>query len=189
MAARRWLSGWWCKDVIKTTNLQLLICERVHVEALLRSKSELAEILNVAVPEGWPYFPEAFSLPLDESLVSDLHPTDWNGYFFIHPKDAVLVGNGGFKGEPDNSGQIEIGYEIASEYWNRGFATEAVQGMIDYAFAHEQVQIVVAHTLTETNASNRVLQKVGMRFISEIDDPDDGKIWRWQISRDEYRSA
>ena len=173
--------------MIKITNLQLLICERIHVEALLRSKSELAAILNVAIPESWPYFPEAFSLPPDESLASDLHPTDWNSYLFIHPIDKVLIGNGGFKGEPDNSGQIEIGYEIASEYWNRGFATEAVRGMVDFAFAYEHVLAVVAHTLAGTNASNRVLQKVGMTFISEIDDPDDGKIWRWQISRDGHR--
>jgi RimJ/RimL family protein N-acetyltransferase len=174
------------KDVIKTNNLQLLTCERIHVEALLRNKSELAAILQVTVPANWPHFPEAFSLPALESGTSNPPPTDWSGYFFIHPKEGVLVGSGGFKGEPDDSGTIEIGYEIASEYWNRGFATEAAQGMIDYAFAHEQVRAVIAHTLAQINASNSVLQKVGMRFIAEVDDPEEGKIWRWQISREEY---
>jgi RimJ/RimL family protein N-acetyltransferase len=58
--------------------------------------------------------------------------------------------------------------------------------MIDYAFAHEEVKAVIAHTLAEKNASNSVLQKVGMKFIAEVDDPEEGKIWRWQISRDEY---
>jgi hypothetical protein len=33
-----------------------------------------------------------------------------------------------------------------------------------------------------------VLQKVGMKFIAAVDDPEEGKIWRWQISRDEYHS-
>ena len=172
--------------MIKTNNLQLLPVERVHVEAFLHNKSELAAILNVTVPNSWPHFPEAFSLPDDESRESNPPPTDWRGYFFIHPKNGVLVGNGGFKGSPDESGTIEIGYEIASEYWNRGFATEVAQGMIDYAFAHEEVKAVIAHTLAEKNASNRVLQKVGMKFIAEVDDPEEGKIWRWQISRDEY---
>jgi RimJ/RimL family protein N-acetyltransferase len=64
-------------------------------------------------------------------------------------KNEVLVGNGGFTGSPDESGTVEIGYEIASEYWNRGFATEVAQGMIDYAFAHEDVKAVIAHTLAE----------------------------------------
>jgi [ribosomal protein S5]-alanine N-acetyltransferase len=175
-------------SMIKTNNLQLFPFERIHVEALLRNKSELAAILHVSVPDSWPNFPEAFSLPASESRESEQPPTDWHGYFFIHPKDRVLVGNGGFKGKPDDSGTIEIGYEIASEHWNRGFATEAAQAMIDYAFAHKEVRAVIAHTLAEINASNSVLQKVGMKFIAEVDDPEEGKIWRWQISRDEYHS-
>jgi RimJ/RimL family protein N-acetyltransferase len=172
--------------MIKTNKLQLLPVERIHIEALLRHKSELAAILHVTVPANWPHFPEAFSLSANESRESNPSSTDWHGYFFIHPKDRVLVGNGGFKGPPDELGTIEIGYEIASEYWNRGLATEAAHRMIDYAFAHEEVQAVIAHTLAERNASNRVLQKVGMKFIAEVDDPEEGKIWRWQISRDKY---
>ncbi|MEG4490035.1 GNAT family N-acetyltransferase [Microcoleus sp. D3_18_C4] len=172
--------------MITTKNLQLLAVERIHIEAFLRSKSQLAAILNVIVPNSWPHFPEAFSLPADESSESNPPPTDWHSYFFIHPKNQVLVGNGGFTGSPDESGNVEIGYEIASEYWNRGFATEVAQGMIDYAFDHEEVKAVIAHTLAEKNASNSVLQKVGMKFIAEVDDPEEGKIWRWQISRDEY---
>lgn len=172
--------------MIKTNNLQLLTVERIHKEAFLRNKSELAAILNITVPESWPHFPEAFALSSNES--GELNPpaTDWCGYFFIAPKERVLVGNGGFKGAPDQSGMVEIGYEIAAEYWNRGLATEAVQGMIDYAFDHEEVQAVMAHTLAEKNASNSVLQKVGMKFIAEVGDPEEGKIWRWQINRDEY---
>ena len=172
--------------MIKTNNLQLLICERSHVKALLHNRSELAAILQVNIPDSWPNFPEAFALPADDFHDSSLLPSDWNGYFFIYPKDRVLVGNGGFKGQPDDSGIVEIGYEIASEYWNHGFATEAAQGMIDYAFAHEQVRTVIAHTLAYVNASNKVLQKVGMQFVAEVDDAEEGKIWRWQISRDEY---
>jgi [ribosomal protein S5]-alanine N-acetyltransferase len=47
------------------------------------------------------------------------------------------------------------------------------------------VQAVIAHTLAEINASNRVLQKVGMKFVAAVDDLEEGKIWRWQIRRDE----
>jgi len=177
------------KNMIQTPNLQLFPFERVHVEALLRSKSELAALLQVTVPDGWPHFPEAFSLSAHESHESNLLEADWHGYFFLHRKDRVLVGNGAFKGPPDDSGTIEIGYEIASEYWNRGLAIEAAQGLIDYAFSHVEVRAVIAHTLAQINASNRVLQKVGMKFIAEVDDPEEGKIWRWQISRDEYHPA
>ena len=174
--------------MIETDNLHLIPCELVHLEAILRDKRALAEILQVTVPDGWPHFPEAFPY-LYEIYKSDPSPTGWPSYFFIHPKEEALVGSGGFKNTPDDSGVVEIGYEIAAEYMNRGFATEAARGMIDYAFSHEQVKAVIAHTLAEANASNKVLQKVGMTFAGEVEDPQDGKVWRWQISRDEYHSA
>ncbi|MBK7453343.1 MAG: GNAT family N-acetyltransferase [Anaerolineales bacterium] len=172
--------------MIHTSNLQLLPFERFHIEALLHDKHDLAEILQLNIPDSWPNFPEAFAVLVNESDESEQFPVDWHGYFLILPKDHILIGSGGFKGKPDESGTVEIGYEIASEHWNRGFATEAAQGMIAYAFAHKDVHAVIAHTLAEINASNTVLKKVGMNFIAEVDDPEEGKIWRWQINRNEY---
>lgn len=168
--------------MIKTTNLHLIICEPVHIQAFLRGKSELAALLGVTIPDSWPTFPEAFSLPSEPNPT----PNEWGGYLFIHPQQKTLVGNGGFIGAPDETGTVEIGYEIASECWNHGYGTEAARGLIDFAFSHPQVQTVIAHTLAEKNASNTLLQKVGMKFAGELSDPDEGKIWRWQINRDDY---
>jgi [ribosomal protein S5]-alanine N-acetyltransferase len=173
----------------KTNHLQLRPVERFHKEAFLRQKSELAALLRVSVPERWPHFPNAFTVLSDESPNSVQTSTHWRGYFFIHPRYGLLVGNGGFKGPPDASGTVEIGYEIASEHWNRGFATEAVHRLIHLAFSHPQVNAVIAHTLAEKNASNRVLQKVGMKFVAEVGDIKVGRTWRWQIGRDAYSRA
>src|ERR687894_2380464 len=175
---------------IRTDNLRLIAVEPFHVEALSRDKRELAEVLGVAMPDGWPEFPEAFAPPEGGGpRRAERPPTVWRGYFFVHPRRRALVGNGGFTGDPDDSGVVEIGYEIAPEPRNRGFATEAARAMIGYAFAHAdaRVEAVVAHTLAETNASNAVLRKVGMSFVAEVDDPEVGKAWRWRISREEHR--
>ena len=43
-----------------------------------------------------------------------------------------------------------------------------------------KVRIVRAHTLTEANASTRVLTKCGFQRINEVIDPDDGLVWRWE---------
>ena len=173
---------------ITTDNLRLIAVEPFHVEALSRDKRELAEVLGVAVPDGWPQFPEAFAPPEDGGpRRSERPPTDWRDYFFVYPRRRALVGNGGFTGDPDDLGVVEIGYEIAPEHQNRGFATEAARAMIGYAFAHEEVRAVVAHTLAETNASNAVLRKAGMSLVAEVDDPEVGKAWRWRISREEHR--
>ena len=42
---------------------------------------------------------------------------------------------------------------------------------------------VLAHTLPEINASGRVLGKIGMANIGEVLDPEDGRVWRWEIRR------
>lgn len=171
--------------MIKTPNLNLIIADLSHREALARGKQALGDLLGVTIPESWPTFPEAFGLPMDEETVRQTN-AGWMGYLFLHPQDGVLVGNGGFVGEPDEDGTVEIGYEIASEYWNRGFATEAVRGFLDHAFSQPNVQKVIAHTLGSKNASNSVLQKVGMTYITELEDDDVGKIWQWGISKDSY---
>ena len=64
-----------------------------------------------------------------------------------------------------------------------GYATEAAQAMVDYAFQNERVLLVRAHTLPESNASTRVLTKCGFRRVGQVVDPDDGPVWRWEKQR------
>ncbi len=173
--------------MIQITDLHLLQWDNRHVRALLNSKDDLAALLQVSIPVDWPQFPEAFTLQPDEETDATMPPQGWGGYFFIDTRRNALVGSGGFHGQPDASGSVEIGYEIATEYWNQGYATGAVRLLVNLAFAHRQVKAVLATTLGETNASNSVLKKVGMKFITELDDPEQGKLWRYQITRDDYQ--
>jgi RimJ/RimL family protein N-acetyltransferase len=61
--------------------------------------------------------------------------------------------------------------------------TEAAKNLLDYAFSSPQVIIVQAHTLAEENASVKVLRKLGMTFIKELHDDEDGDVWQWQKFR------
>jgi RimJ/RimL family protein N-acetyltransferase len=54
--------------------------------------------------------------------------------------------------------------------------------MVAEAFADEQVRGVIAHTLPERNASNRVLQKLGFRHDGQ--GLEDGElVWRYVLDR------
>src|SRR4028119_2219409 len=97
---------------ITTDNLRVVAVEPFHVEALSRDKRELAEVLGVAVPDGWPQFPEAFAPPDGGSRRSERPPTDWRAYFFVHPRGRALVGNGGFTGDPGAPGGVGVGYAV-----------------------------------------------------------------------------
>ena len=103
----------------------------------------------------------------------------------IHRTDKKLIGACGFKGEPDPNGDVEIGYETASAYRNRGLATEAARGLLRFAFGDERVRRVNANTLAEENASTRLLRTLGFTLTGEETDLEVGKIWTWCKNRAE----
>lgn len=57
----------------------------------------------------------------------------------------------------------EIGYTLAREYQGHGYASEAVRGVLGYAFETLGLRRVVAVTDCENTASAALLERVGMR--------------------------
>jgi RimJ/RimL family protein N-acetyltransferase len=84
---------------------------------------------------------------------------------------------------PDADGVVEIAYGVAPEYQGRGYATEAATALVEFALSDPRVQTVRAHTLPEPNASTRVLTRNGFRHLGEVMDPEDGRVWRWELRR------
>ena len=78
---------------------------------------------------------------------------------------------------------IEIAYGVEPESEGNGYATEAAQALVGYAFQCKDVLLIRAHTLPEANASTRVLTKCGFGHVGEVTDPEDGPVWRWDKQR------
>jgi len=57
---------------------------------------------------------------------------------------------------------VEIGWRIAREHWNRGYATEAARECLRFAFQDLGLKEVVAFTVPANHASRRVMEKLGM---------------------------
>ena len=57
----------------------------------------------------------------------------------------------------------ELGYWIGRAYWNRGYATEATQAMLDFGFGELGLNRIAARHLTRNPASGRVMEKAGMQ--------------------------
>ena len=91
-----------------------------------------------------------------------------------------VVGSCGFKGPPEN-GVVEIAYGVDLEQQGRGYATAAARALTAYAFATGRVRTVRAHTLPTVSASPRVLSQCGFLHVGEVMDPEDGRVWRWEI--------
>jgi ribosomal-protein-alanine N-acetyltransferase len=169
--------------VLTTINLKLIPCDADILQAAIAGNEMLANLLGVEVPDHWTEFgPMAFQYSLDMLKVEPI-PHSWRTYFPIHIEDNVLVGSGGYKGQPSVDGIVEIGYEIAPQYRDRGLATEYAQALIDNAFKNTEIKMVIAHTLSHENPSTSVLTKCGFTWTEEILDPDDGLIWRWELKK------
>ncbi|MCJ7841492.1 GNAT family N-acetyltransferase [Lederbergia sp. NSJ-179] len=62
----------------------------------------------------------------------------------------------------------EIVYAISSQYQQRGYATKAASGLIDYLFMHTNVENINAIALTHNRSSNKVIQKCGFTYLRQL---------------------
>jgi ribosomal-protein-alanine N-acetyltransferase len=86
----------------------------------------------------------------------------WGVWMVVRRDNGKTIGDAGFKGPPDSAAVVEIGYGIAPEAQNQGFATEAIRGLIDWAFHTGKVERVIAECTHSNAASIKVLEKLGM---------------------------
>lgn len=167
--------------MIETQNLLVIPCDREISATALKGNDALEALLKVEVPENWTEFGnQAMQYALDKLKDSD--EAGWWTYLPIHRENNTLIGSGGYKGKPSDEGIVEVGYEITTDYRNKGLATEFVSALLKNVLSDERVKFIIAHTLGEDNASTKVLRNTGFIKVSEINDPDDGLLWKWEFN-------
>jgi RimJ/RimL family protein N-acetyltransferase len=176
--------------VIETERLRLIPARPEHYRAMREGDAALGRLLEVTVAEGWEGLPDHRDAIAsgDSFLAARPEAADWWTYLFVLDAEHLLVGVGGLKGLPQD-GAAEIGYALAPACRGRGLAREAAQGLVSFALASPDVDVVCAHTLAEENRSTRLLQRLGMRRVEVRHDPEDGEIWRWEITREQLADA
>ena len=107
----------------------------------------------------------------------------WLGYLTVESDDGRLVGVCAFKGGPNEAGEVEIAYGTVPEFEGLGYATQMAKTLVAIAFASSAVRRVTAHTLPESCVSTRVLRNAGLTLAGETLDPEDGRVWRWELAR------
>lgn len=93
----------------------------------------------------------------------DEHNPD--GFNFLVCADSEPVGTVGSLEVAQHWGTVQIGYAIHPEHWNQGYATAAVDLVVDYAVDELRFEKVTARVFETNPASARVLEKAG--FLEE----------------------
>jgi len=81
---------------------------------------------------------------------------------------------GAFDLRPQPKGAVSFGYVLARPFWGRGYMTEALRAVGDWALTQEGVWRFWAYCDISNPASARVMQKAGLSF--------EGTLRRWEIA-------
>jgi RimJ/RimL family protein N-acetyltransferase len=109
-----------------------------------------------------------------------LYSTLWT---IILKEQNRMVGDLCFYGEPNENGEIELGYGTYKSFEGRGFMTEAVGGLKEWAGQRAEVKSIVASTEKLNVASFAILVKNGFVKSGESDSLFH---WRLQLKSTEY---
>lgn len=92
-----------------------------------------------------------------------LHP--WHTYWLVVIQaENIGVGLVGFKGAPDRIGSVEISYSLSPIFQGRGYMTEAVVALTDWAFSHRDcLRVTATQVAPENYPSRKVLFKAGFQ--------------------------
>jgi RimJ/RimL family protein N-acetyltransferase len=174
--------------MIDTPRLWLVPMSESSLTELVANRPLKLGDISITVPPEWADLwidhPGALEYTL-KGLQDDptLYDLGWWSYFVVYRAKQKLIGLVAFKGKPDATGTVEIGYSIIDPYRQQGLATEAARGLTQLALDHPDVQQVIAHTLAFENPSNRLLKSLGFHYNGLSTDPDEGEEWQWVLAK------
>ncbi len=98
--------------------------------------------------------------------------------------DGEDVGNGGFGGRPEANRRLTVGYAIHEEHRGRGYATELLELLTQWALAQPEVDLVRATIRPDNVPSIRVAEKAGFTRTGELlHDEEHGELLVFERSR------
>jgi len=83
----------------------------------------------------------------------------------------------------------EIGWRLAREFWGQGYATEAAIAARDHFFGFFRFPELISLAHLDNVASHRVMRKIGMHRLPDLDTAERGTLVIHQLLRDDWESA
>lgn len=110
---------------------------------------------------------EIFREPYRKALKDKENYLWYTNWQIISKKENRIIGGITFKGKVNSDNEVEVGYGIDEKYQNKGYMTETLRTIINWSFTHDEIKSVIAETNKDNRASQRVLEKVGMKKYKE----------------------
>lgn len=170
-------------EIIKTPRLELVgITPKIGAALLKGDRSLLEAEGECSVPRGWPDEHDARFLALRlRQMLDDPASEQWFARAIVLADgERPMIGHAGFHGPPKD-GAVEMGYTIFADYRRHGYATEAVQGLMDWARRVHWVRQFRLSISPGNEPSLRIAGHFRFRQTGEHIDEEDGLEYEFQL--------
>ena len=157
-------------ETVRSPRLTLVPCGIEVAEAALLDRPKAEALLGVGLHPEWPGPDTGDFLPFYIRLLrSSPDFLSWGVWLMVkesvsgRQEERLVIGDLGYKGPPDEKGAIDIGYSVVPQERGKGYATEAVRALIDWAFGKPVVKLITADCEESNPASGAVLAEAGMK--------------------------
>ncbi|HVG34679.1 MAG TPA: GNAT family protein [Pyrinomonadaceae bacterium] len=115
--------------------------------------------------QSWETFShqEALEFICEQKSLEPLVPGRWFQFAVALMETQSLVGDCAVKVDEEDTQQAEIGFTFAREHQGKGYASEAVQRLLDFLFREAGLHRVVAITDCENQPAVALLERTGLR--------------------------
>jgi RimJ/RimL family protein N-acetyltransferase len=113
------------------------------------------------IAENTARIPHPYKVTDAESFISGANKPGGEAMFLITLRDETVIGACGIMNQ-EQAG--ELGYWLGVPHWGKGYATEALHAVIDYAFTDLGHDALQAGARVTNPASRRVLEKCGFQW-------------------------
>ncbi|HVE64038.1 MAG TPA: GNAT family N-acetyltransferase [Mycobacteriales bacterium] len=146
--------------IIETARLRL-----VPIDYALAARILVGDLSGLVCAPGWPTpdTPDALG-----AFVEHGDSAAFGGWLICRGDDQTIIGDCGWRGGPDRSGDVEIGYGLAASARGLGLGTEAIGGLVSWIRTQPGVRRVIAETLADNVASRRLLERLGFSWTSDV---------------------
>jgi ribosomal-protein-alanine N-acetyltransferase len=113
----------------------------------------------------------------------------------IEKSSGDFVGWSGLKFNQDEKEELndkrdfyDIGYRFIPRFWGKGYATESSLAILDYGFKELDIKTICGAADVENIASNKILQKIGLKYINDFPFEDIIASW-YELKNDDYEKT
>jgi RimJ/RimL family protein N-acetyltransferase len=155
------------RETFHEASIPVLETKRLAMRAprLEDAKAVAALANDRRIAENTARIPHPYKTTDAENFISGANKAGGEAVFLITLRDETIIGACGLVQDPQTPGESpELGYWLGVPYWGKGYATEALHAVIDYAFTDLEHKSLQAGARVTNPASRRVLEKCGFQW-------------------------